>query len=81
MANANRRFGLVTFSIVTTAAAAFAVATLAYQPDLDAGSIALSIGTATPLTEPPMERQARQVAVDHVAVFMRRWADAARSKP
>lgn len=76
MADANRRFRLLTVSILTTAAAAaLAVAVLAYRPDLGAGTIALSIGTATPMGEAALERHAGQVAVDQVAVFLKRWAD------
>jgi hypothetical protein len=79
MAKANRRFGLFTFAIVTTAtAAALAVAVLAYQPNLGTGSIALSIGTATPVPEAAIERHAAdRMAVNQLAVFLQHWTNTA----
>ena len=68
MANANRRFGVFNFAIFTTAAVAvLAVAALAYQPDLDAGSIALSVGTAPPMQQSSLDRHADQMAVNQLA--------------
>ena len=76
MANANHRFGLFTFATFTTAtAAAFAVAALAYQPDLGAGSIALSIGTATPISDSSLDRRADRMAANQLAVFLRDWTN------
>lgn len=75
MANANRRFGFFTLATLTAAAAALAVAALAYQPDLGAGSIALSIGTATPIPEASLERHADQMAANQLAAFLREWTN------
>lgn len=76
MANANRRFGLFALATFTTAtAAALAVAALAYQPDLGAESIALSIGTATPISEASLERHADRMAANQLAVFLRDWTN------
>ena len=88
MANANRRFGLFTFATFTTAtaaaltaaaltAAALTVAALAYQPDLGAGSIALSIGTATPISDSSLDRRADRMAANQLAVFLRDWTNTA----
>ena len=82
MANANRRFGLFTFATFTTAtAAALTVAALAYQPDLGAGSIALSIGTATPIPEASLERHADQMAANQLAAFLREWTNTTGGEP
>jgi hypothetical protein len=83
MANANRRFGLFTFATFTTATAAaltvaaLTVAALAYQPDLGAGSIALSIGTATPISDSSLDRRADRMAANQLAVFLRDWTNTA----
>lgn len=78
MANANRRFGLFTLAKFTTAAAAaLAVVALAYQPNLDTGSIALSIGTATPIPEASLDRHADRMAANQLAVFLRDWTNTA----
>ena len=74
MANANHRFGAFNFAIFTTAAiAVLAVAALAHQPDLDAGSIALSVGTAPPMPVSSLDRPVDQMAVNQLAVFMQHW--------
>ena len=76
MANANRRFGHFTFAIFASSAAiALAAAVLAYRPDLGAGNIALSIGTATPISEASFNRHGDQMAVDQMAVFLQRWTN------
>jgi hypothetical protein len=81
MAHANRRFGVFNFAIFTTAAVAvLAVAALAYQPDLDAGSIALSVGTAPPMQESSLDRHTDQMAVNQLAVFLERWTNTARGE-
>lgn len=73
MANANRRFGFLNFALFTAAAITIlAVAALAYQPDLDAGSIALSVGTPPPMAEASRDRHG-QVASSQLAVFLHRW--------
>ena len=78
MANANRRFGLFTFVTLTTAAAAaLTAAALAYQPDLGAGSIALSIGAATPISDSSLDRRADRMAANQLAVFLRDWTNTA----
>lgn len=80
MANANRRFGFFNFAIFHAAAlAVLVVAALAYQPDLDAGSIALSIGTAPPMHEASLDRPADHVAVNQLALFLQRWTNTAAS--
>ena len=71
MATSDRHFRPVTCAIfAAAAAAALAVAALAHQPDLGAGSIALSIGTAPPMPEASRERHADQPAVNQLAVFL-----------
>lgn len=81
MANANRRFGVFNFAIFTAATlAVLAVAAFAYQPDLGAGSIALSIGTPTPMIEASRDRPGEQVAADQLAVFLQRWASTTASE-
>ena len=79
MANANRRFGFRNFAIFATAAAAavLAIGALAHQPDLDAGRIALSVGTATSVPEASLERHADQRAVNPLAAFLQRWTNTA----
>jgi hypothetical protein len=81
MANASRRFGLFNFAIFTAAAVTvLAVAALAYRPDLDSGTIALSIGTPTPMLEASRERQGAPVASDQLAVFLQRWASTTQNE-
>ena len=77
MANANRRFGFFTLATLMATAAALAVAALAYQPDLGAGSIALSIGTATPISDSSLDRRADRMAANQLAVFLRDWTNTA----
>ncbi len=77
MANANRRFGFFNFAIFTAAAVAIvAIAALAYQPDLGAGTIALSIGSPAPVTKASRD----QLATDQLTVFLQRWASTTASK-
>ena len=78
MPTANRRFGLFGPAIFTlTTAATLAVAVLAYQPDLGAGSIALSIGMATPMPAQSVDRSADRMAVNQLAMFLQRWTNTA----
>jgi hypothetical protein len=80
MANANRRFGFLNFAIFATGAAvaaALAVGALAYQPDLDGGSIALSTGSATSAPEALLERYADKRAANPLATFLQRWTNTA----
>jgi hypothetical protein len=76
MANANRRFGFLNFAILA-AATALAVEALAHQPDLHAGSIALSTGTVTSLPEASLERHADRMAVNPLAAFLQHWTNTA----
>lgn len=48
------------------------VAVLAFQPDLDTGSIALSTGTVGPVPMPAPCRQADRTAVTQLAAFLER---------
>ena len=76
MANANRRFGFFNFATFTAAAVAIvAVAALAYRPDLGPGTIALSIGTPTPMAEASRDHHR-----DQLAVFLQRWASTTQNE-
>ena len=71
MMDASRRLSkLVIFGV--SAAVASAVAVLALQPDLDSGSIALSIGSVGPAPMSAACGQADRTAVDQLATFLER---------
>lgn len=81
MAYANRHFGFFNFALFTAAAiTVLAVAALAYQPDLDAESIALSVGTPPPMVEASRDRHGAQVASGQLAVFLQRWTSTTSSE-
>lgn len=68
---ADRRVSNLTI-FAASAAVAIAVAVLAWQPDLDGGSIALSTGTAQPGLTSARCREADRTAVDQLAAFLER---------
>jgi hypothetical protein len=71
MMGASKRISnLVIFGI--SAAVAAIVAVLAFQPDLDAGSIALGTGAVGPTAMSAACQQADRTAVDQVAALLER---------
>ena len=71
MMDASKRVSnLVVFGVSAVVTAA--VALLAYQPDLDTASIALSTGTVWPAPMSAPCRQADRTAVDQLAAFLER---------
>lgn len=69
--DASTRFSKLVI-VGASAGMAAAVAVLAFQPDLDSGSIALSTGTVGPVPMPAPCRQADRTAVTQLAAFLER---------